>query len=62
MSEDKKKDGLDNAPDMSGAWRVIGTTVGAFVALMGMSAAMKKSHDRKKDKDSHKPQGPNGLD
>lgn len=55
MSDDNKKDRLEGAPDMSGAWRVIGATVGAFVALMSMGAAMKKSHDRKKDKDDNSP-------
>lgn len=55
MSEDKKKEGLEGAPDMSGAWRVIGATVGAFVTLMGLGTAMKKSHDRKKEKDDNSP-------
>lgn len=50
MSSDKKHDNFKDAPDMSGAWRVIGATVGAFVTLLGMGAAMKKSHDRKQDK------------
>ena len=56
MSDDNKDNKeFKDAPDMSGAWRVIGGTAAAFVTLMTMGAVMRKNHSRKTEAPKNDP-------